>query len=93
VEDELPNEIVQDGAQVMHNVANQDAKVEQRELRDCCDPKDMVVRLRVELANDSYLIGVSQEQGADFGLKRVAMFPRSLEFGPASAEIGSVGHG
>jgi hypothetical protein len=76
----------------MDSVANQDAEVEQREIRDCYSPKDVVARLRVELTDDSYLIVLSQKQGADFGTKRVAMYPSPINLGPTSAEVGPVGH-
>jgi len=73
-------------------VANQDAEVAQREIGNCYRPKDMVARLRVELTDDSYLIGFSPKQEADFGIKRVAMYPRPLHLGSAPTEVGSVGH-
>ena len=92
VEGELPNDVVQDATQVVNHVANQDAEVEQGELRDCYGPKDMIARLRIELTDDSYLIGLSQEQGTDFGIKRVAVFPRPLQLRPASTEVRSVAH-
>lgn len=92
VKGELPNDVVQDGTEVVDNIANQDAEVGQRQIRDCYSPKDMVAHLRVELTDDSYLIGLSQEQGADCGIKRVAVYPRPLEFGPTPAEVRLVGH-
>jgi hypothetical protein len=89
---ELPNNMVQDTTEVVDNVANQDTEVAQREIRDCYSPKDMVARLRVELTDDSYLIGLSQKQGADFGIKRVSMYPRPINLGPTSTEVGLADH-
>jgi hypothetical protein len=92
-EGKLPNEMVEDTAQVVHDITHEQAQVKSWQIGSVNDLEDIVSRLLVELTGESYKVRfIHEEAGADFFVQDVAMFPRPCKFGSTSTEVGAVGH-
>ena len=93
-ERELPHEMVEHTSQIMHSLPHEQAQPDSWQFGGVGNVEDMVSRLRVELTGESYAVRwVQEEEGADFFIEDVAMFPRPCKFGLASTEVESVSHG
>jgi len=86
-EGELPNEMVEDTPQVMHDITHEQAYLDSWQLGGVGDLEDIVTGLRVELTAESYEIRFVQEEAvADFFIEDVAMFPRPYKLRPTSVQ-------
>ncbi len=89
---ELPEQIVEGTSEIMHNIVQGDAHAESPIVWDCCDAKDMLARLRIQLGVELNKVGfgsTSAYDGPDYGLQGIAMLVRPLNLGSA---LGKVNH-
>jgi hypothetical protein len=83
-------QVVESTTKVVDDVSQDDADAESPILWDCCDAKDMLARLRVQLGANLNKIGfggASAQDWPNYGVQSVAMLPRPLDLGPTLSKV------
>jgi hypothetical protein len=93
---QLPEQVVESAPKVVNDVARDDANSEPQHLWDCCNVKDVITRLTVQLGAKLDKIGViggsDALHRADYGFQAIAMLLRPLDLGPRVPKVDSHSH-
>ena len=90
VDTERIEQVVEGAAEIMYDIPQDDADAESPILWNCCDSKDMLARLRLQLGVELNKIGfggTSACDGPNYGLKGIAMLVRPLNLGPTLGKV------
>jgi hypothetical protein len=84
---ELPEQVVEGAPKIVDDVPQDDADFESPFLWHCCDPKDMITRLGVELGAHLEKFGFPVQEGCDYGIQLFAMLIRPLNLGSTLGKV------
>jgi hypothetical protein len=89
---ELPEQVVEAAPKIVDEISQDDPDLDSPVLWHCCDPKDVVTRLRVELGVHLEKLGFPVQDRRDFGIQLFAMLIRPLDLSPALGKVNRHGN-
>jgi hypothetical protein len=87
IEDELPGELIERTSEIVNDVPEYHGHTKPPFVGHCCDPKDVITRMRIELGAQSNLVAFSVEDRFNFAFKSVAMLMRPLNLGTGATKV------
>src|SRR5829696_375181 len=81
IEDELPSELVEGASEAVHDITQHHSYAQSPVIGHCCDPQDVITRIRVELGSQLNLMALSVEDSINLAFESVAVLVRPLNFG------------